>query len=75
MKAILKTQALPKILLVILALGLALSYGCTSNPRTSSETKLASDSDGNAVPRNPDGMILARGTVVNVSSNYDKNER
>ena len=68
MKALLKTQPLPKILLVILALGLALSYGCTSNPSNSSETKRASDSDGNAVPRNPDGMILVRGTVINVSS-------
>jgi hypothetical protein len=61
MKAILKTQTLRKNLLVTLALGLALSYGCTSNPS-------ASDSDGNAIPRNPDGMTLVRGTVIDVSS-------
>jgi hypothetical protein len=61
MKVLSKTQTLPKILLVTLALGLVFSYGCTSNPS-------ASDSDGNAVPKNPDGMTLVRGTVINVSS-------
>jgi hypothetical protein len=74
MKALLKTQTLPKILLVILALSLALCSGCTSNPNASSDardsakTKSVSDTDGNAVPRNPDGMTLVRGTVINVSS-------
>jgi hypothetical protein len=57
MKALIKIKTLPKILLVTLAL----AYGCTSNPS-------ASDSDGNAVPKNPDGMTLVRGTVINVSS-------
>jgi hypothetical protein len=73
MKAVLKTQTLANNLLVTLTLALALSYGCTSNPNTSSEardsgkTKLVSDTDGNAVPRNPDGMSLIRGTVINVT--------
>jgi hypothetical protein len=57
MKAIFKTQ-------ILLALALALSYGCTSNPTASSGT----DTAGNAVPRNPDGMTLVRGTVVNVAA-------
>jgi hypothetical protein len=57
MKALIKIKTLPKILLATLAL----ACGCTSNPSTS-------DSAGNAVPRNPDGMALVRGTVINVSS-------
>jgi hypothetical protein len=74
MKAILKTQTLPSNLLVILTLALALSYGCTSNPNSSSETsdsgktKLVADTAGNAVPRNPGGMSLIRGTVINTTS-------
>jgi hypothetical protein len=64
MKVLFKTQTLPKILLVTLALALALSYGCTSNPTASS----GRDTAGNAVPRNPDGMTLVRGTVVNAAS-------
>jgi hypothetical protein len=60
MKALLKTQILPRTLSVILVLAMAFSYSCTSNPS-------ASDNDGNAVPRNPDGMILVRGTVIRVS--------
>ena len=51
---------LPRTLLVILAFAMAFFYSCTSNPN-------ASDSDGNAVPKNPDGMILVRGTVILVS--------
>jgi hypothetical protein len=60
MKTLLKTQMLPRTLLVILAFAMAFSYSCTSNPS-------ASDSDGNAAPKNPDGMILIRGTVIQVS--------
>jgi len=61
MKALFKTQRLAKFLLVLLPLVLALSYGCTSSPNVS-------DSDGNAVPKNPNGMTLVKGTVINVSS-------
>jgi hypothetical protein len=74
MKAVLKTQTLLNYLLVTLTLALPLSYGCTSNSNTSSEasdpgkTKLVSDTDGNAAPRNPYGMALIRGTVINATS-------
>ncbi len=74
METVLKTQTFPKNLLVILTLALALFYGCTSNSNSSTDasdsgkTKLTSDTDGNAAPRNPEGMILVRGTVTNASS-------
>jgi len=74
MKAVIKKQVLRKYLLVILILSLTLSYGCNSNTNASSagsdsvQTKLASDTAGNAVPKNPHGMILVRGTVKNVTS-------
>ena len=61
MKKLLETQTLPKNLLVILILALALCSGCNSSPSTS-------DSDENAAPRNPAGMTLLRGTVTDVSS-------
>jgi hypothetical protein len=73
MKAVLKTSTLPENLLVTLTLALALCYGCSSNPNSSSktvdsaETKSVSDTDGNALPKNPDGMILVRGTVTSAS--------
>jgi len=74
MKAILKTPMAVKNLLAALTLALVLCYGCTSNPNSSSKasdsanTKSVSDTDGNAVPRNPGGMILVRGTVMDASS-------
>jgi hypothetical protein len=74
MKAIFKTQTPRKNLLVILTLALAFSYGCNSKTNASSDgsdsdkTKSAADTAGNAIPKNPDGMILVRGTVKSVSS-------
>jgi hypothetical protein len=69
MKAVLKTQRLAKKLLAALTLALALCYGCTSNPNPSSDaqTKSVADTDGNAVPRNPGGMTLLRGTVMDAT--------
>jgi hypothetical protein len=57
----LKTQTFRKNLLTTLALALALFCGCSSGPG-------ASDSSGDAAPKNPDGMTLIRGTVMNVSA-------
>jgi hypothetical protein len=59
---LLKTQTRPKnLLVVILAFTLAFSCGCNSS-------STASDSSGDAAPRNPDGIILIRGSVMNVSA-------
>ena len=63
-----------KNLLILLTLALGLSYGCSSNSNSSApagdadKTKMAADTVGNAAPTNPEGMILLRGAVLNVSS-------